>query len=384
MNDDVRREKIREALDESFAYLNDRPSLQYEIMKKVKGEIKVKRKTPLSVAIAILMLLMALSAAYAEHQWKVFSNLSFMTGEDPILADEVMTSDLYQTTVNDVEITIKEAGYDGKTLFLMYTFRMKDVDKVFDEDGLTEEDESLLVKHDVGWWTDTIWFDGKAMGMPGGSGGMMVGDGVPGEMAKVEYWRLDQEDVQLSGEVEISLPIGERQSIGWIGDNPDAYDEDGMLRLPEKGVVTFTFNASDILDRVVTEHPCIKTVTPIVTAQATEVCYTPLMTYITLELEGNDEALEAYKAEHGEGYCDEDGTLLWPYSYMDVYGGWVSNLKLVDGEGKELFPGVYGCNGYGDKDAEFTYPYIENVPDELWLAPVENGVADMSRAVKVK
>lgn len=384
MNDDQRREKIRRALDESLSYLDERPSLQNQIMDKVRGETKMRKKMPLSVAVAILLMVLALSAAYAEHQWKVFSNLSFMTGEDPVRADEVMTSNLYQTTVNDVEITVKEAGYDGKTLFLLYTFRMKDVDKTFDEDGLTVEDEALLEDHHVGWWTDTIWFDGKAMNMPNGSGGMMVGDGVPGELVKTEYWRLDNENVQLSGEVEISLPIGERQKIGWIGDNPDAFDEDGMLKLPEEGVVTFTFNASDILDRVVTEHPCVKTELPFVTAQATEVCYTPLMTYITLELEGSDEALEAYKAEHGEGYRDEDGTLLWPYSYMDVHGGWVSNLTLVDGEGKELFPGVSGCNGYGDEWTEYTYPYIENVPDELWLAPMEDGVADMSKAVRVK
>ena len=76
---------------------------------------------------------------------------------------------------------------------------------------------------------------------------------------------------------------------------------------------------------------------------------------------------------------------------MDVYGEWASGLTLVDGDGKEVFPGmqeeygfVYGCNGYGDNWAEYLFPYRESYPAEMWLAPMENGTADMTKAVRVR
>ena len=99
----------------------------------------------------------------------------------------------------------------------------------------------------------------------------------------------------------------------------------------------------------------------------------------------------AYQMLAAEGYLDENGELLWPYSGMDVYGEWASGLTLVDGDGKEVFPGmqeeygfVYGCNGHGDNWAENLFPYRESYPAEMWLAPMENGTADMTKAVRVR
>ena len=112
---------------------------------------------------------------------------------------------------------------------------------------------------------------------------------------------------------------------------------------------------------------------------------------MTLKLEGNPDSLAKFIEENGEGYFDENGTLLWPYSGMDVYGEWASGLTLVDGDGKEVFPNlqeeygyVYGCNGYGSEEAEYLFPYLESYPAEMWLAPVEEGQADMTKAVRVR
>lgn len=58
--------------------------------------------------------------------------------------------------------------------------------------------------------------------------------------------------------------------------------------------------------------------------------------------------------------------------------------RLVDGEGTELFPGRYGNNGYSDEWAEFLYPCIGDLPEELYLAPFVDGRADLTQAVKVK
>ena len=116
----------------------------------------------------------------------------------------------------------------------------------------------------------------------------------------------------------------------------------------------------------------------------TEAAFSPLLTYITLGLEVNPDAMAAYIAENGDGYYNDEGQLLFPYDGLDVFSDYLFSLSLVDGEGKELFPDHYGNNGMGSRWAEYIYPYIENMPDELWLAPVDGGQADMTYAIRVK
>ena len=364
----------------------------------VNQEVNMKESTKMAIRTAgrfssrtvalALALMMAVSAvALAATQWHVFDNLSFLTGKKtPKNADTLMQANLYQDTVNNVEITVKEAGYDGRTLLLQYSYRMLDVDNTFGPEGLSDDDLQLLADHHVGWWIDHIWFNGRAMDMPENSGAMESGTGVPGEIEITEYWRLDNEGFMLTGPVEISLPIGEIQSLSDYSriNHPEKYDVDGTLKLPEKGMVTFTFDARDALSKVTTLRPNVEKVLPNVTAKVTEAAFTPLMTYITLNMKVNPDAMAAYIQENGAGHKDENGQVIFSYSAMDVIGEWVMSLELVDGSGVLLFPDHYGQNGYGDEWAEFLYPYIETIPDELYLAPIKDGVADMTLAVRVK
>ena len=167
-------------------------------------------------------------------------------------------------------------------------------------------------------------------------------------------------------------------------DHPEKYDESGMLIKPEKGMVTFTFDAGSTLEKVLTLAPGQETVTPLVTARCIEAAFTPLMTYLTLDLEGNAQALSDYKTANGEGYYDEEGNLLWPFTSLDVHHDYIVSLTLVDGSGKPVFPGHQGFNGVGDKWAEFLYPSMEKLPDELWLAPMTGDVVDMTEAIRIK
>ncbi|MDD3409339.1 MAG: hypothetical protein PHY12_00870 [Eubacteriales bacterium] len=354
----------------------------------------------LSFGTVLLILLLLAAMAAAAYHWKIFDAVSFMTGSAPKRADEVMQKELAQTTVNNVKITVQEAGYDGRTLFIRYSYRMLDVDTPlgmfapqyegtpnYGTEGVGLDELQLLTDRNVGWWIDQLWIDGQCVDMPNNSGSQTNGSPVPGELIQTEYWRLDNENVGLSGKVEVSLPIGERQPLEdyRLSEHPEKYDENGNLKLPEKGIVTFTVDTADTLARVRVEHPNVPLRLPDVTVQVSEVCYSPLTTYITLSLQGDADAIAAYKAENGEGYYDEDGkTLLWAYSGMDVYGGWVSNLMLVDGDGKPLFPDVYGNNGYGDDWAEYIYPAIENVPDELFLVPMDSETFHREEALRVK
>lgn len=354
-----------------------------------------RRFSSRALIFAIVAVLALGTVAVAATQWGIFDALKEMLGAPPPTADSVMQADLHQETVNGVVITVKEAGYDGRTLFLQYSYRLPEVSepmgRLDDRTGerlLTDEAFALLDEHQVGWWIDAFWVNGQQMEMAANSGGNEQGSDVPGEIVRTEYWRLDNIDTALTGEVEIALPIGERQPLSEysLREHPEKYDADLNLLKPDKGLVTFTFDAKDTLSRVVKTTPNLATVTPDVTAKVTEAAFTPLMTYITLALEPNPDSLAAYKAEHGEGWLDEEGNLLWAYDGSDVYGGWVSSLQLVDGNGKPLFPGWSGINGCGEDWAEFTYPYVDPaaMPQELWLAFMDGKNADMEHAIRVK
>lgn len=371
------------------------------LQEKVAQEVNMKKSTKRALYMggrfssrALIFALIAVLAlgtvAVAATQWGIFGSLSEILGMQPPTADSVMQGDLHQETVNGVEITIEEAGYDGRTLFLQYSYRFPGIDEPLGtvskhgERMLTEDDMALFEQYNLGWWVDAFWINGQPMEMAGDSGSNDRGSENPGEIIHTEYWRLDNIDVELSGKVEIALPIGESQPAEY---RKAIFDKaSGQYTLPDKGVVTFSFDASDTLSRVVTLNPNVETVTPEVTAKVSEAAFTPLMTYITLDLTANPEALAAFKQENGEGYYDEQGNLLWPYSGMDMYSGWIVGLKLVDGDSKELFPDAVGCNGVGNGWAEFLYPYMDpaTLPDELWLAPMDGDTADMEYAIRVK
>ncbi len=322
-----------------------------------------------ALILAFVIALAIATAAYAAYRWRVFEEISFMTGENPVHADSLMQSQLHQETVNGVVITIHEAGYDGRTLLIRYSYLTPDGRDPYE--------------HGVGWWVDHFWIDGACMDMAANSGSSQS-IGERGEIIQTEYWRLDNLGVTLTGRVEIALPIGERQPLVTRAEHPEKFDASGNLLRPDKGLVTFTLDTGDAFSRVVTETPRIPAVLADVTASVKEVSFTPLMTYITLELEVNPEAMKAFIAENGEGYVDEQGKLIFPYNGSDVFGGWVRSLELVDAQGRQLFPGHWGNNGYGSQWAEFLYPYIENLPGELWLAPVTDGMGDLTQAVRVR
>ena len=353
-----------------------------------KKAIRTAGRFSFRTAVLALALVMAVSAvALAATQWHLFDHIPHLTGDGtPKNADSVMQGNLYQETVNNVEITVKEAGYDGRTLFLQYSFRMLDVDKTFSKTELSEEDERMLFERGVGWWIDTIWINGKAMDIPNGSQSGMTGSDVPGELVVTDVWRLDNEGFSLNGPIQISLPIGACQNLSDYSrkSHPEKYDVDGSLKLPEQGMVTFTYDAKDILSQVQVVHPEQERVLPEVTVRVKETAFSPLMTYITLDLKVNPDALAAFIAANGEGPKNEQGEVMWPYGGMDVFQDWIFSLELVDGQGNLVFPGHAGQNGYSNEWAEFLYPYLENIPAELYLAPIEDGVADMSQAVLVK
>ena len=363
------------------------------------------RTIAIAAVLAVMVCAVALAAA---TQWRIFDSLTFLLGTNPPPAiDSLMQSNLYQETVNNVEITVREAGYDGRTLLVQYSYRMLDDDQTYgitakealgdnppeelpagiNEDTIVESlaDEALsaLSAHNVGWNFDQLWINGQGVNMPDCSGSVYSGSKVPGEIIYTEYWRLDNENVFLhEGVNQITLPIGASVDAETRRSLWDA--ETGMYRMPGNGVITFNLEVKDLDSLVKSFASNEEIMLPDVTARVTDATFSPLMTYITLDLKVNPDSLAAFIEANGEGLKNENGELMWVYGGMDIFGDWLSSLELVDDQGRQIFPGQYGLNGYSNNMAEYLYPYLEDIPDELYLAPVENDVTDMTQAIRVK
>ena len=84
-----------------------------------------------ALIFALVAVLMLGSVAFAATQWGIFDSLGFMLGDQPVSSDAQMQKILHKETINDVEITIHEAAYDGRTLFIQYSYRMLDETEPF-------------------------------------------------------------------------------------------------------------------------------------------------------------------------------------------------------------------------------------------------------------
>ena len=119
----------------------------------------------------------------------------------------------------------------------------------------------------------------------------------------------------------------------------------------------------------------METVLPEGTAKVLEAAFSPLMIYITVETKADPEALAQY--------MEESDAFEYGISSFD---SWLCSLQLVDSEGKPIDIEGSGLETSDQEFAQFLYIFREDLPDELWLAPVynEDEPADMSEAVLVR
>lgn len=308
------------------------------------------------VALVALGVMLASITAYALTQWRTFVQLADVMGHQvPQEAGQLMQSNLHSQTINGVKITLQEAGYDGRTLLLQYSYIFPDMGEPL---GSPAADGSFPLKYDalelmtsygVDWWTDQLWINGQAIAMPGGSGSMDAASAVPGEIIHTEYWRLDNENVCLQGAVEITLPIGssEGSSFTFAFDAPEAQQMQTAPLHTHADLGTFS-------------------------ATVTDAAFTPLMTYITLTYETSTEP--PAPAEGSQ----------WPFGASKECLAWVYSLQLVDQHGNPIFSIPYGVESLSSTEAQFYLPHVPDTCGALWLAPVSGARADMSRAIQVR
>ena len=351
----------------------------------VRKHISKRRVLVYIVAAALLVASVAIAATLLGG-----SMFDHTMGTTPENAAAITQTDLAYEKIGDAEIKVLEAAYDGISLFVSYSIRDLNAQSPMgvadDPSGmrlLTQEDMDAIAKLNVGWWVDTIWIDGQPVGMPSMSGGLDVGTETPGEIVYSMLYRLDQENVFLNGDaVEIALPIGQRQTLDSLVTDPDS----GQTVLPEKGMVRFTLDCS-VRDRIAELTPNLETVTPRWRARVSSAVFTPIQTYITVDWEVDPGVMETYIEQNGEGFKDEKGVLYWKFDGVDAAGMDIQSLQLVDGNGVPVFEtmeGFYGNQGVGPKQAWFTFPYSETLPDQLYLAPTEDGTIRMDYAIRIR
>ena len=354
---------------------------------------------------ALVMSLTVVSSGFAKSEWQIFDILSDLTGPEAAKnGDLVMQRDLYHGVVDGMEFAVTEAGYDGLSLFLRYSYRMPKVNapfgvtaaEVYGDDlpegmspgtyveGLAEEAEEAMNTWHVSWWNDQFWIDGKSVDFASGTRQSYSGCSFPGELIETDFLPLAKQGITLNGKVKISLPLGSKPaSVNGIRDVDS--DETG-LPLPDEGVVTFELDTKDIASLVRVFRPEEEVDLPGFSAKVEEAAFSPLMTCIWLDLSVKPGAFESFIAERGEYLTDEDGEILWEYTPNDIYASWLADHKLVYGNGKLLFPAedVFEYE-YDEEKAEFLFPYIDTLPGVLYLAPYdyETETVDMSQAVRV-
>ena len=343
------------------------------------------KRRALVFALVALLLVAAVAAAATLLARNVFD---VTMGDTPVNAASLIHYNLASEKVGDAQIPVREAAYDGMALYSVYSIRdMNATEQLGAEDEfgrryLRQEDYDRIHGLGVGWWVDHIWIDGNEVDMPNMSGGDTLPGEEPGEALYYMQYRLDQVDLYLNGKnVEIALPIGERQPLESLAVTREPYS----VAKPDKGMVTFRLDCSS-REQVVVTTPNIPTEGPRWSAKVSQAVYSPIQMYVTLDWQVNPQALEAYLAENGDGYYD-NGVKYWDYGGLDVAGGEIMNLRLVDGDGKPVFEtvdGFYGCGGAGDTQAWYTFPYAKEYPDSMYLAPEVDGTIDMTLGIRVK
>lgn len=336
------------------------------------------------VATLVVVLLLASVALAVAFRHSVFDML---LGTTPKSGAAMIQHNLAKKTIGNIEIEVKEAAYDGMSLYLLYSIRdtnstelLGEFDEVSGMRLLAENAMNAMNEANVGPWVDRFWIDGKPIGMPNMSSGITVGSETPGELLFYNLYRLDQDGIFLRDTVMIGLPILNRVDLSSL---PRDANGRSILPVDDAHVLSFSLDTS-IKNGIQEESPNVETSFDGMTFKASKVTYSPIKLYITLDMDVSSEAIAAM----GEGIQDDQGNIIMAYTGADVASQWVYSANLVTKDGQRVFKHAEGfANGYQGADAKsvyFQFPYAEVYPDVMYLAPMEGDTADMTKAVRVR
>lgn len=128
---------------------------------------------------------------------------------------------------------------------------------------------------------------------------------------------------------------------------------------------------------------------------AGDATFTPLKLYVTLRYTIPQSLLDAYCEKAGaDGVYTEDHVLIVPYTAFDVTEDWANCYTLIDADGRAvsdpdtLYEEWWG-GGATDKlsgMAFYVFPYMEEYPSPLYIAPYNPSTqeADLARKVLIR
>ena len=251
-------ERFHQAMLAAFGQMEDEPFDGTELPISVEAAEKPRRprhvprqggrfRRMMLVMLITLGLLGGLAVATTANPrlLEVFWGKDF---EPSAQASAYIAHDLAEVETSGYRVRVEEAVYDGMTLYVRYSIRDMSCDHLLGETNvdtgrrmLNEQEITAFDHAPVGWWTDNLWLNGQNVDMPGLSGGETWAGDENGEIVVSEMYRLDQVGVFLSGDVQIDLPIGEKQHYDYETWQ-SMLKEDGTFRKPDAGLVSFTLN----------------------------------------------------------------------------------------------------------------------------------------------
>lgn len=345
------------------------------------------------VALAILMAaLLTATIAAAVAGRDVFS---IFWGSNAPMEEEfrsIIQHDVAERMVGKYRVRVDEAAYDGVSLYIKYSFRDMTIDHLLGtahksrkgsgQRVFTYEDDQAIAGWDVGFWRDGFWINGEYLSIPAESSGFHEPGDEPGEVELYYLFRLDNEHITLTGQNEITLPLGL-----WMSYEEMPKGENGELLPPEDNTLSFTVNADDLHGVTRVENGPVTTFPDGTQAWVSTADFTPIKLYLDIGYTIPEGAVDAYVERMGtDGYYDENGRLLYAFSAMDVASEWAYSMQLVEASGQPVAVVMGygdGSQGMGPEQAYYVFPYMEVYPRPLFLAPVEDGAGDMERAILV-
>lgn len=329
--------ELKKALDDRLTgvVMDDRLRGRILLAVQRKGDPPMKRRLSFSLAVVLSLVLLTAAAFALTQGFGLFDLMGKDKHEEFAVVQPEAYDLVYQNVVGkrfgDIEVTVKEAVYDGKYLRVVHATRDMTAKERFDEEAVWNGEfrfEAAEKEHI--WWSSMDWavVNGQDV-MPHGEAGVIAGPN-PGEtLAWIQY---DLSELGPLEKLEVKLPIRGRRSI-------------------EQGELSFILEVKDLPGvRALKLAPEVRF--PDYTAKVTQVLLSPIRIYLTMELE----------ADAGVS----------PERIKEIFGGWQVVGTLVDEAGTLSL-----------RDSSGSARFLENA-NYMLETDFDVGIEDPSKPVRMQ
>lgn len=323
---------FNKVVDTRLSGMTMRPEMKANILSKIaeEGETVVKKKFSLAIALAMVLMVTALAAAMAlTNGFGLFEMMGkdkeeeFSTVQPDAYA--ILKTDVASYSFEHVDVTIKEAVYDGKYLRVVYSTRDRNATAPFSVDlNRTTQAEGIIFDaaeaDHINWcMLDWCTVDGQ-VAFPLGETGTYVGAG-NGEI--IVWEQFDLRGLTLGDTFTVELPIGNK------------------IETPKE--LNFTMSSTNLQGVYHIKPPEAIRINDY-TAKVSEFLISPIRIYVDLEI--------TVDAGVPIERCNE------------ILGQWMVNGALSDKTGEVQLIQSTGSGGYTENTAWSDKDFLHHVVDE--------------------